>query len=288
MAQAQHTHTAPTAACPPPARVYVRMDGVLAHIHIHDAGWKERKTGCVYTTRTRVPRKRPEKVALRAEQQRYVAALTDAEAFGWQVWAEAYRCGVGPSTAVVVVGDGAHWIWNVAETHFPQATQILDWYHASEYVWNAATALFGEASETRKAWAKVQLDALWDGKVDQVLEGLERYSSKSKGVSDAISYYRTHRERMDYATYRAHGLQIGSGTIERACKQLVSARRKLAGMIWDAAGAEAVAVVRAWLKSDRWDEAMRLRAASAHLSAAGGCARGARRCRLTTHARTRA
>jgi len=257
VATAQQSHTPPEAACPAPPRVYLSMDGVLAHIH--EAGFKERKTGCVYTTRTRVPRKRPDTVEIRAEQQRYLAALTDAEHFGWQLWAEACRCGVEPSTEVVVVADGAHWIWNVAETHFPQATQILDWYHASEYVWNAATALFGEASEKRKAWAKLQLDALWDGKVDEVLEGLEPYGSKGEGVTDAVSYYRTHRARMDYPAYRARGLQIGSGTIESACKQLVSARLKLAGMIWDTEGAEAVAVVRAWLKSERWDEAMRLR-----------------------------
>ena len=78
-------------------------------------------------------------------------------------------------------------------------------------------------------------------------------------MTDAISYYTTHQARMDYPAYRARGLQIGSGTIESTCKQLVSARLKLAGMIWDADGAEAVAVARAWLKSGRWDEAMRLR-----------------------------
>jgi len=78
-------------------------------------------------------------------------------------------------------------------------------------------------------------------------------------VQAALSYDTTHQARMDYPAYRARGLQIGSGTIESACKQLVSARLKLAGMIWDADGAEAVAVVRAWQKSDRWDEAMRLR-----------------------------
>jgi hypothetical protein len=257
VATAQQTHSAPEAACAAPPRIYLSMDGVLAHIH--DAGWKELKTGCVYTTRTRVPRSRPEKVELRAEQQRYVAALTDAEQFGWQLWAEACRCGLTSSSDVVVVGDGAHWIWNVAETHFPHATQILDWYHASEYVWNAATTIFGEGSEGRKQWAKQQLDALWDGQVVDVLARLECYRSKGEAVSDAISYYTTHQTRMDYPSYRARGLQIGSGTIESACKQLVSARLKLAGMIWDADGAEAVAVVRAWLKSDRWDEAMRLR-----------------------------
>jgi hypothetical protein len=257
VAIAQQTHTAPPAASPAPPRLYLSMDGVLAHIHA--AGWKEIKTGCVYTTRTRVSRKRPDKVELRAEQQRYLAALTEAEPFGWQLWAEACRCGLRPESEVVVLGDGAHWIWNVAESHFPHATQVLDWYHASEYVWNAATAIFGEGSAPRRDWAKQQLDALWDGQVAQVLAALEPYRSKGEGVSAAISYYTTHQARMDYPAYRARGLQIGSGTIESACKQLVSTRLKLAGMIWDADGAEAVAVVRAWLKSERWDEAMRLR-----------------------------
>lgn len=254
---AQHSHTPPQPACPSPPRLYLSMDGVLAHIH--DAGWKELKTGCVYTTRTRVPRKRPATLEIHAEQQRYVAALTDAEQFGWQLWAEACRCGLTDTSDVVVVADGAHWIWNVAQTHFPQATQIVDWYHASAYVWNAATAIFGEAGQERKEWAKQQLDALWEGKVAQVRQAMEVYRSKGEAVSDAVSYYTTHETRMDYPTYRARGLQIGSGTIESACKQLVSARLKLAGMIWDSEGAEAVAVVRAWLKSNRWDEAMRLR-----------------------------
>jgi len=257
VAAAQQSHLPPDAACSPPPRVYVSMDGVLAHIH--DTGFKELKTGCVYTTRARPSRKPSKQVELRAVSQSYVAALADAETFGWQLWAEACRRGVRADSDVVVIGDGAHWIWNVADTHFPQATQIVDWYHASEYVWNAATAIFGDGGEKRKRWAKQQLDALWDGEVGKVVVRLERYRSKGEAVSDAISYYTTHQARMDYPAYRTRGLQIGSGTIESACKQLVSARLKLAGMIWDAEGAEAVAVVRAWLKSDRWQEAMRLR-----------------------------
>jgi hypothetical protein len=92
-----------------------------------------------------------------------------------------------------------------------------------------------------------------------VLEALQPHAGRGDAVDDAMSYYQNQRQRMDYPTYRARGLQIGSGTIESACKQLVSARLKLAGMIWSTAGAEAVAVVRAWLRSERWDEAMRLR-----------------------------
>jgi hypothetical protein len=254
---AQATGTAPAAAQPAPARLYVSMDGVVAHLH--DAGWKEIKTGCVYTTRARTPRQQPETGTIHAEQPSYVAALADADTFGWQLWAEACRRGVTNETELVVMGDGAHWIWNLADDHFPQATQIVDWYHASQYVGRAAATIFGETSDGRVPWARQHLDALWDGRVADVLAALAPYRAKGDGVSDALSYFTTHQTRMDYPAYRARGLQIGSGTIESACKQLVSARLKLAGMIWDVEGAEAVAVVRAWLKSDRWGEAMSLR-----------------------------
>mgnify|MGYP000384715545 CR=1 FL=1 len=222
-------------------------------------GWKEIKTGCVYTTRTRMPRKRPETVEIRAEAQSYVAALADAETFGWHLWAEACRRGMDPTSDLVVIGDGAHWIWNLATDHFPTTTQILDWCHASAYVWNAATAIYGDASAQRTIWAHQQLDDLWDGKGAQHLRALAAVRGKGEAVTDAISYYTTHQARVDYPTYRARGLQMGSGTIESSCKKLVSARLKLAGMIWDTGGAEAVVVVRAWQKSGRWAEAMRLR-----------------------------
>ncbi len=254
---AQTSHTAPPAQASAPPRVYMSMDGVVAHIH--DAGWKEIKVGCVYTTRTCAPRQRPETPVIQADQQSYLAALTDAEAFGWHLWAEACRRGVSDQTEVVVIGDGAHWIWNIAAEHFPQATQIVDWYHASQYVWRAAATIYGETSDLRIPWAQQHLDMLWDGRVADVRAALEPYRAKGEGVTDALSYFTTHQERMDYPAYRARGLQVGSGTVESACKQLVSARLKLAGMIWDVAGAEAVAVVRAWLKSDRWDDALRLR-----------------------------
>ncbi|CAA9231488.1 MAG: hypothetical protein AVDCRST_MAG93-900 [uncultured Chloroflexia bacterium] len=133
--QAQHAAAAadglarPTAEMVPPSRLYITMDGVLAHLH--DRGWSELKVGCCYQTWARPERKRPERLEVRAHSLSYVSALCEAERFGWQVWQEAARRGVLDADEVVVVGDGAHWIWNLAETHFPGATQIVDWYHAS-------------------------------------------------------------------------------------------------------------------------------------------------------------
>ncbi len=189
--------------------------------------------------------------------------MVEAQTFGWHLWQEAAHQGVAAADEVVVVGDGAHWIWNIADTHFPRATQILDWYHASTYVWAAATAIWGERQPQRDAWAHRQLDRLWDGKVEEVVAELAQQRVHGEAVEAALSYYTTHRTRMDYAVYRARGLQIGSGNVESACKQLVSARLKGPGMLWEATGAEQVATVRAWLKSGRWREAMALGAVPA-------------------------
>jgi hypothetical protein len=240
-----------------PRRLYISMDGVMAHLH--ERGWSEIKVGCCYQTRTRPSRKRPDQLAICAERTSYVSALEEAREFGWQLWQEAVRRGALEADEVVVLGDGAHWIWKMAETHFPRATQIVDWYHASEYVWTAASAIWGEASAERAAWAHAQLDKLWEGKLEPVLDELVRWRATGEAVEAALSYYTTHQSRMEYASYRARGLQIGSGSVESACKQVVSARLKQAGMIWNAEGAEAVAVVRAWLKSERWEEAIALR-----------------------------
>lgn len=254
---AQHFQQQPTPRSSVPARLYISMDGVL--VHCRSTGWREIKTGCVYTTRAMRARRTPHQPTLRMQQPSYEAALAEAEAFGWQLYVEATRRGVAQADEVIVIGDGAHWIWNVAEQLFPGATQIVDWYHASQYLWNAATSIHGEASAARTSWAKQQLDGLWEGRLDEVLVTLAQHAGDDGAVDAAVSYYTTHRSRLDYPSYRARGLQIGSGTIESTCKHLISARLKQAGMIWSEEGANRVSAVRAWLKSGRWKEAMALR-----------------------------
>ncbi len=251
----EHADIPPAAAAP--HRLYIAMDGVFAHLH--DRGWSEIKVGCCFETIPHRPAARPTVVEIRTVRPSYLAALTEAAPFGDRLWAEAARRGVLDAAEVIVVSDGAHWIWNVAATHFPGATQIVDWFHASAYLAPAATAIWGDGNPERTAWIAEHKAALWDGKVAEVLVALAAHAPMGAGVTDAHSYYTTHQERMEYAAYRARGLQIGSGSVESACKQLVTARLKQAGMIWRADGAAAVATVRAWLKSDRWAEAMALR-----------------------------
>lgn len=254
-AQAQGSFPPPEAGVPP--QLYISMDGVL--VQCRTSGWREIKAGCVYTTRSLRARRAPHQRVLRMEQPSYSASLAEAAPFGWQLGLEAARRGVGAAQEVIVIGDGAHWIWKLAEEQFPGATQIVDWYHASQYVWQAASALHGEGTTARETWAKQHLDALWEGRLEDVLTALQPHAGDAGAVDAALSYYQTHGERMDYPSYRARGLQVGSGTIESTCKHLISARLKQAGMQWSETGAEAVSTVRAWLKSGRWSAAMALR-----------------------------
>lgn len=241
------------------SRLYISMDGVL--VHLREEGWKELKLGSVYTTSSRVPLKRPEQVEVRAVAHSFVADLSDAASFGPRLWAEAAQRGVMQAAEVVVVGDGAHWIWKLADEYFPQAVQILDWYHASQYVWAAAHAVYGEGDTLATSWARSQLDRLWEGQVEQVISALQSHLSAGETVARCLTYFREQQERMHYDEYRERGLQIGSGTIESGCKAVIGARLKQAGMIWEREGAVAVATVRAWQRSGRWEEAIGLRVA---------------------------
>ena len=245
----------PTAVATPP-RLCLSMDGVLVHT---EAGWREYKLGSVFTTVIRPSTTRPGHDEVHAQDVSYVGDVTDAASFGQLLWCEAARRGVLTAQEVVVVADGAHWIWDLEAEHFPAATQIVDWYHAAQYLWQAAHAVYGDGTPLAKRWATRRLAELWAGQVPTVLAALRRHAHRGTAVTEALTYYTNHQQRMCYADYRARGLPIGSGTMESGCKQIVTARLKQAGMIWSLAGARAVAAVRTWLKSGRWHEAIALR-----------------------------
>lgn len=264
-ASEQHERDAALAAvpaCPLPAdtptrtagpATYVSMDGM--QVRFAD-GWHECKLGCVYTTTTRRTCAQPETSTLHAVGLSYVADVVPAEAFGPLLWSEAQRRGVSATSPVVVIGDGSAWIWNIAEMQFPGAVQIVDWYHASGYIWQAAHTLYGEATPKAEQWAKAHLTALWEGKVAEVIARLAGHLQVGEGVVAAHTYMTNNQQRMQYAAYREQGLQVGSGSIESGCKHVLGARLKQAGMVWSRDGAQAVAKVRARLKSGRWDESV--------------------------------
>lgn len=112
-----------------------------------------------------------------------------------------------------------------------------------------------------KKWVKERLTQLMNGKVESVIASLSDLSELSSSNDDVvdeiqsnITYFTNNKERMRYNQYKAKGYQIGSGTVESACKHIVSQRLKQAGMTWSIQGADAIIQLRILWKNDEWQK----------------------------------
>jgi hypothetical protein len=161
---------------------------------------------------------------------------------------------------VVVLGDGAHWIWTLAEHLFPDRVEILDWYHADEHISKLARVLYGDGTVRAKQWREVQLDRLMEDEVDKVIQGLgflqrgQRSAEKRKEIDELKGYLENNRQRMLYKSFRDSGYDIGSGAVESAVNHVVQQRMKRSGMRWRARGADAMLALRSIYRSTgAWD-----------------------------------
>lgn len=242
-------------------RIYASLDG--AHVPLQHE-WRELKTVCWYTV---------EKISLSASQKhhsqrigeqshwqakdmKYHCDITEAEQFGRLLWATGIQNNVDTYDEVVFVSDGAVWIWKLVDKYFPHAIQIVDWYHASQYLTPIAEAAFGAGTWQAQEWLTQVKTDLWEGRIQEVLQACRtflRHSHIRPFAEKAISYYSNNEKRMDYAYFRRQGYLIGSGTIESACKQIAAARLKRSGARWTLAGVIATAKARASWLSKTWD-----------------------------------
>ena len=237
----------PPARGVPPERLYVAMDGV--RILGADGAGREVKVGVVVPVRRTAGGERREAAS-------YAAGLEPAAAFGQRLALEAHRRGLERAGLVAVLGDGAEWIWNLAAEHFPTALQIVDWFHASERVWDLGRALHGEGTAETTAWVEAQLARLAQGQAATLAAEWQALACRGEAlaVRDAqVTYFTNQAPRMAYARYRTAGWDIGSGMVESACKRVIAAREKGPGMRWSEAGAHTVAAVRVLLLNDQWD-----------------------------------
>lgn len=209
-----------------PARLYGSMDGFMTHFR---DGWHEMKAGAWWTTSQR------KDGTLKAENVQYYVDFLPAEDFSQLVWATGFERLAQQAQELIFVADGARWIWDIVSQHFPQAVQIVDWYHACQYLSPVAQAAFGDSQQTT-AWVETVKAHLWQGNLDAVIAAcnqlaLSHPQSAAIPARQAVTYYTNNRHRMDYPSYRASGYMIGSGTIESACKQIGLARLKIAGLL---------------------------------------------------------
>ncbi len=277
-ARTQHDREARALAEQTLQRMSIEMDGVYARMRREcmalsqeeeqRAGdvYREVKVGSVFFGETGPERSElvPGVFVDRAGAIEYVARRCTAEEFGPLLCALAQHRGVEQAKHVVVLGDGALWIWNLASEHFPGAVQIVDLWHAREHIWKVANAVFKRGSTEATAWAKQGEGRLVNGEVEALIQLIEALPPipAEPGASRSIpaieaDYFRSNAERMRYPTFRAQGMQIGSGIAEAACKTVVSTRAKRSGMRWTPAGLDAILALRtAFLNrsfDQRWD-----------------------------------
>ena len=226
-----------------PERLYVAVDG--AHAHVAEQ-WHEVKHVMA---------------EVEGGPRRYDAALETASTFGERMYRLAAQLGVEQAGEVVMLGDGAEWIWNLSELHFPGAVEILDYYHACEYIHAVATAHYGEADGGARRWAEGHKQRLLEEGPEPLLRALAALRPTNATAAEVIArtrgYVLRHRARMRYPQFRARGLRIGSGPVEAACKVITAQRLKQAGMRWSATGADAILALRCLLKSGQRDQIRR-------------------------------
>jgi hypothetical protein len=184
-----------------------------------------------------------------------IATMERAEKFGELLYLEAVRRGTQCADRVVFVADGAVWIWNLAAHHFPEAIEIVDWYHATQHLWEVANAWYGDGTKKAKNWVKNNKVRLMEDGVDRVISSIKQWQPKDEDMQktkrENLHYFTTNANRMLYATFDLNGFYIGSGSVESACKQYGQGRLKGPGMHWKRPGIEAIAHLRSAVLNKR-------------------------------------
>ena len=224
--------------------LHTSMDGVFVFV---DKKWCEAKIGVVY-----------ERGEGGVERIAYYATLAKSTDFGRRWRTLTYVNGSGQCRRLVVVADGADWIWQETGKYAPMSVQILDFYHGVEHLWVVARMRFGEGSAAAAEWISLQKERLLDDKVNDVIADIDLWVPGTVAGDEVrqgqLNYLRTHQHRMLYKTFREAGYHIGSGVVEASCKATVQGRMKGPGMRWREAGAEAMLHLRAaWCTSQQTD-----------------------------------
>jgi hypothetical protein len=193
----------------------------------------------------------------------YSAALESASAldtaagrapFAERVWREATRRHFCHASRRVVLGDGALWIWNIAADQFPDATQIVDRYHAKERLSALGKSLYGLTHPRATQWAERRKAELDSGKFQALLNAIRRHIPGSEEARRCLHYFQTNRQRMRYPEFHAQGFCTSTGVVEAGCKVAIGTRLKRTGMHWTVRGSNAIIALRCTKLSGRFQD----------------------------------
>lgn len=234
--------------------VYGSMDGSMIQT---ESGWKEVKLGRVF-------RSGDVKATGRLKRHQIADSIYSACLGSCHEFLPRFKASLGSwdkqPERLVFITDGAEWIRHYLQENYPDATHILDYFHAVERLGEFATVLFKDETE-RAQWIEEQEILLKTGQVEAVLKTLKTLTPLSKTAREEryklITYYQNNQSRMAYDDYRKRGLMIGSGPMEAAHRTVLQARMKRSGQHWKVTGAKAMINLRVALKSGRWQQAIK-------------------------------
>ena len=237
-----------------PDLLYVGVDGVMTPLN-QKQGYKEAKVGVIFWSKD-YQKIKGRKGKIRRRE--YVATLKSRNEFRKRISSLYHQIARPQPRKTVVIGDGAHWIWEMAQAHFPGAIEILDFYHLSEYIWKVAKAAYPQDEQKQFDWVKIQQQLLKKSQWQIVIQNSQSLKRNKqdliKAITDLERYLTNNQGRVDYQSYLKAGLMIGSGVVESSNRRVVTQRLKQAGMHWSMAGAEGVMALRAAYLSNshRW------------------------------------
>jgi hypothetical protein len=195
-------------------------------------------------------------------------AVTTLSPFAQRTDREAQRRGFDQASRRVMLGDGAAWIWNLADDLFPGAIQIVDLFHAKQHLSDVAKVIYGPGTDLAQQWARFRHDELDAGRLRALCHALRPHVALHPDVRRCWDYVTHHRRRMRYPTFRAQGLCVSSGVVEAGCKGAIGTRLKRPGMHWTVAGADAIIALRCCRLSGRFEDFWERRAATVRGKAA--------------------
>ncbi len=243
------------------AVLYIMADGSAVNTRIQDengSSWREMKLGLTFLDKNVIMRENGKGIITKKE---YVAYLGSVEEFKKFLFESATRAGYGKVKKVVVIGDGASWIWNMCNELFPDAECILDYYHLKENIYGYAKALYPTDEEKSNNWAKTVMNYIDKGNVDKAIK-ITKWSPEISGIKGKVvnlaKYIENNRERINYPEYKGKGYYIGSGMVESGHKTVIQKRMKQAGMRWSLEGAQYIAALRAKFESKRWNDVINI------------------------------
>ena len=239
--------------------LYIQCDGSMLSIkNKQGTSWKEIKLGMLFKD-NKIMEKKDGKNAI--TEKEYVSCLGSADSFKKMLFKTAVENGYGKTKEVVFLGDGAPWIWNIAEDLFPDAVPILDYYHLQENIYDYAEYLYPDREDQKENWAQKAIQQIENGNIDDLInklpdkEKLEDSSQKKEqDLPNLKQYLINNKDKINYPEYRQQGYFIGSGAIESAHGKVLQQRLKQPGMHWESSNCQGVATLRTKYCSDQWHQ----------------------------------